>query len=38
MNDDDSICDDIEEDDETIDDYCNEGGNWFVSDRESESD
>ena len=38
MNDDDSICDDIEEDDETIDDYYNEGENWFVSDRESESD
>ena len=37
MNDDDSICDDIEEDDETIDDYCNEGENWSVSDRESES-
>ena len=30
--------DDIEEDDETVDDYCNEGENWSVSDRESESD
>ena len=38
MNDDDSICDGIEEDDETLDDCCNEGENLFVSDRESESD
>ena len=36
MNDDDSICDDIEEDNETVDDDCNEGENWFVSERVSE--
>ena len=38
MNDDDSICDDIEEDDETEDHYCNKGEKIFVSDRERESD
>ena len=36
MNDDDSIYDDNEENDETVDDYCNKGENWFISDRERE--
>ncbi|RVW66346.1 hypothetical protein CK203_065230 [Vitis vinifera] len=37
-NDDNFICDDIEEEDETLDDYANENEMWLSSDSESESD
>ena len=37
-NDDNFISDDIEEEDETLDDYANENEMWHSSDSESESD
>ena len=37
-NDDNFICDDIEEEDETLDDYANENEMWLSSDSGSESD
>ncbi|RVW29326.1 hypothetical protein CK203_116619 [Vitis vinifera] len=37
-NDDNFICDDIEEEDETLDDYANENEMWLSSDSESKSD
>ena len=37
-NDDNFICDDIEEDDEILDEYANENEMWLSSDSGSESD